>query len=160
MPSWLPLRPCPLPSPTHLLQGKEKELADKEAALASTQDRVDALEKDMEMKTRMLQGISQVRLGWVMRYRWEGRWVEALDVMACGNMEILYEPLCNLAHHLSRSMSSCPLCHLLPCRWQHTWPAAEAMQQLQPPGPVRGAAGLQQGAVLTVHAAPRRSPSG
>lgn len=56
-------RPFPLLLPATPLQAKDLELEDKEAALTSTQQRVEALEKDNEDKNRLLKGISQVG-GW------------------------------------------------------------------------------------------------
>ena len=60
----LPACPC--------LQAKEQLLAERDAELACTQERVEALEKDVGMKARMLAGISQVGArqagGWVVQW--------------------------------------------------------------------------------------------
>jgi hypothetical protein len=55
MPACLPACPC--------VQAKEQLLAERDAELACTQERVEALEKDVGMKARMLAGISQVGAG-------------------------------------------------------------------------------------------------
>jgi hypothetical protein len=69
----MPACPC--------LQAKEQLLAERDAELACTQERVEALEKDVGMKARMLAGISQVGArqagGWVSG--WVGGWCSGAD---------------------------------------------------------------------------------